>query len=77
VWWWVALFLLVNVLLSSLFTSFAAATKVSYTFFRTQVSAGNVTQVTAAGDVISGTLRAKVDYKLGGTSVKGVHSFTT
>ncbi len=77
VWWWVVVFLVFNWLLALVFTSSTAATKVSYSFFRTQVSAGNVTQVTAAGDVITGSFRAKVDYKQGSTSAKGVSSFTT
>ena len=77
VWWWVVIFLLVNWLLTSLFTGSTAATKVSYSFFRTQVSAGNVSQVTAAGDTINGTFRSKVDYKFGSTSAKGVKGFTT
>jgi cell division protease FtsH len=77
VWWWVILFLLVNWVVTSLFAGATPSTKVSYSFFRTQVSVGNVTQVTAAGDVITGSFRAKVDYALGATSAKKVSRFTT
>jgi cell division protease FtsH len=77
VWWWVVLFLVVNYLTTLLIARPASATKVSYSFFRTQVSIGNVKDVTAAGDVITGTFRTKVDYVLGSTSVKDVSRFTT
>jgi cell division protease FtsH len=77
VWWWVLAALLLNWVLASFFLATPTATKVSYSFFRTQATAGNVAEVTTAGDVISGTFRDKVTYEHGSTTVKDVKRFTT
>lgn len=76
-WWWVLAFLVMNWVLTALLFNPASSTKLSYSFFRAQVSAGNVVQVTSSGDVITGTFWAKVDYRQGSSSVKGVRAFTT
>jgi cell division protease FtsH len=77
VWWWVLAFLVMNWVLAAFVFSPTSSTKLSYSFFRTQVTVGNVAQVTSSGDVITGTFRAKVDYREGKTSAKGVKAFTT
>ncbi len=71
-WWTLLALLAVNWLVSSLLLRPAAHTEVSYTFFRAQVEAGNVTSVTAIEDQIQGSFRTPVKYPSGadGTEVK-------
>jgi cell division protease FtsH len=64
-WWFLLTLLVINWLLSSLFLRPATKTEVAYTFFRAQVTAGNVTTVTAVDDAISGRFRAPVRYPTG------------
>jgi cell division protease FtsH len=77
VWLWVAAFLILNWLIATLFLQPVTSTKVSYSFFRSQAVSGNIAEVTAAGDVITGSFRLKVDAKQGETTVKAVKAFTT
>ena len=76
IWWVVLIALVVNWIVGSLLLAPQRAT-VSYTFFREQVAAGNVTEVTSTGDTIEGTLRTAVKYPPGDQNAKDVTRFTT
>jgi cell division protease FtsH len=53
-------------------------TEVSYTFFRQQVSAGNVAEINSRADTIQGTFRTAVTYPPdGGSTAKAVADFST
>ena len=52
-------------------------TTVSYTFFRDQVQAGNVTEVTSTGDTIEGDFRKAAKYPPNDGNAKDVTDFTT
>jgi cell division protease FtsH len=52
--------LVLNWLLASVLFGSVSTLPVSYTFFRTQVEAGNVAQVTAKGSAIQGTFKGRV-----------------
>ncbi len=69
--------LLLNWILGALFSSVAAGTTVSYSFFLTQVNANNVQTVTSTGDSIQGTLRHQVAYASGSGASQDVQRFTT
>jgi cell division protease FtsH len=59
--WWILLGLLVlNWVLSAVFLRTSEPTDVPYSFFRAQVQAGNVTEVTAVDDAIDGTFKDPV-----------------
>ncbi|MGH3764762.1 MAG: ATP-dependent metallopeptidase FtsH/Yme1/Tma family protein [Pseudonocardiaceae bacterium] len=59
--WWVLLALLaINWIVSGLLLGPAPRTPVSYTFFVSQVDAGNVKDITATGDQIEGTSKREV-----------------
>jgi cell division protease FtsH len=59
--WWILLAMLVlNWVISAVFLSPSEPTEVPYSFFRTQVQAGNVTEVTAVDDAIDGTFKEPV-----------------
>jgi cell division protease FtsH len=59
--WWILVGLLaLNLIISTVFLEPAQPTDVSYSFFRAQVQAGNVTEVTAVGDAIDGKFRKPV-----------------
>jgi cell division protease FtsH len=74
-WWlWFGLLLLFNFLMVSyLFPGPEAPVEVPYTFFRDQVEAGNVQQISTRGDAIEGTFDEPVTYPQGG----GENSRTT
>ncbi len=50
---------------------------VSYTFFREQVQAGNVVEITSTGDSIEGQFRNPVQYRPGDQTARRVQRFTT
>ena len=63
-WWlWFGLLLLVNFLVVSyLFPGPEAPEEVPYTFFKDQVKAGNVEQISTRGDAVEGTFEEPVTY---------------
>jgi cell division protease FtsH len=75
-WATLLVLLALNWILASLFMG-AARPKVSYTYFLSQVNAGNVQQVTSTGDTIQGTFKQKVTYPPGAKDVQPVDQFTT
>ena len=77
IWWVFAAVLIVNWLVASVLLGAGSVTTVSYSFFRAQASLGNISQVTAAGDTITGDFRAAVDYSAGGSSATKVRHFKT
>ena len=62
--------LIINVFLGSLAARPPHHTTVSYTFFRSQVTAGNVRTVTAVSDTLTGDLRKPTSYGSGKSKVK-------
>jgi len=62
--WWLIflLFLLLNYLLMQTFLGEPSAITIPYTFFKQQVEAGNVKEVTGVGDTIRGTFKNPVTY---------------
>ena len=75
-WWLILLALVVNWIIASTLMG-TSRTTVSYTAFRAQVSAGNVSEVTSTGDTIEGTFRSQVRYPADDTKAKDVTDFTT
>ncbi|HYT10200.1 MAG TPA: ATP-dependent zinc metalloprotease FtsH [Mycobacteriales bacterium] len=75
-WWLVLAALLVNWILASAVLS-SNRLSVSYTFFREQVQADNVVEITSTGDTIEGTFRKAVKYPPGDANAKDVTRFTT
>jgi cell division protease FtsH len=75
-WWLVLLALIVNWIIASTLMG-TSRTTVSYTFFRNQVQAGNVSEVTSTGDTIEGTFRAPAKYPPNDGNAKDVTDFTT
>jgi len=75
-WWLVLLLLLVNWIVASAVLTPDRAT-VSYTFFREQVQAGNVAEITSTGDSIEGTFRRPVKYPPDDQNAEEVTRFTT
>ena len=75
-WWLVLLALIVNWIIASTLMA-PSRTTVSYTFFRQQVQAGNVAEVTSTGDSIEGTFRAAAKYPPNVGDAKDVTDFTT
>ena len=67
-WWpWFGLLLVLNfVVVSYLFLGPEVPVEVSYTFFRDQVEAGNVQQISTRGDAVEGTFEKPVTYPPGG-----------
>src|SRR6185437_3693138 len=61
-WWLWLVLLLVNWVVSSLLLGPPARERVSYTFFLTQVDAGNVQAITSTADTIEGAFKKKVSY---------------
>ena len=59
-WWILAAMLVLNWIISSIFLSPGQPTEVPYSFFRSQIQAGNVSEVTAVGDAIDGTFAKPV-----------------
>jgi cell division protease FtsH len=76
-WWLLLVLLLVNWIVSSLLLSPAPRTKVSYTFFTTQVDASNVKEITSTGDTIEGVFKKKVGYPPDTKNADQVDRFTT
>jgi cell division protease FtsH len=76
IWWLVLLALVVNWIVASMLMA-PSRTTVSYTFFRQQVQAGNVSEVTSTGDTIEGTFRNPAKYPPDTGDAKDVTSFTT
>jgi cell division protease FtsH len=63
--WWLLLvlaFLVANYLGTQFLFSKPAALEISYSFFKQQVEAGQVQDITGAGDAIEGTFKAEVSY---------------
>jgi cell division protease FtsH len=75
-WWVILLALVVNYIFAGVLLS-PQRTTVSYTFFRQQVQAGNVAEVTSTGDTIQGQVRNPVAYPPGDPKAKQVTKFTT
>jgi cell division protease FtsH len=75
-WWLVLLALIVNWIIASTLMG-TSRTTVSYTFFRDQVQAGNVSEVTSTGDTIEGTFRTAAKYPPNDGNAKDVTDFTT
>ena len=75
-WWLIALALIVNWIIASTLMG-TTRTTVSYTFFRDQVQAGNVTEVTSTGDTIEGEFRNAAKYPPNDGNAKDVTDFTT
>jgi cell division protease FtsH len=76
-WLFVVGFLIVNWVLMTVFLGPAARTTVSYTFFTSQLDAGNVQTVTTTSDAIQGEFSKAVTYKANGQTTNGVDLFTT
>jgi cell division protease FtsH len=76
-WWLLLILLVVNWLVSSLLLGPAPRTKVSYTFFTTQVDTGNVKEITSTGDTIEGVFKKKVGYPPDTKNADQVDRFTT
>jgi cell division protease FtsH len=75
-WWLIALALIVNWIIASTLMG-TTRTTVSYTFFRDQVQAGNVSEVTSTGDTIEGEFRNAAKYPPNDGNAKDVTDFTT
>jgi cell division protease FtsH len=75
-WWPIVLALVANWVLASILLS-PQRTTVSYTFFRQQVQAGNVAEITSTGDTIEGQFRNAAGYPAGAKDAKQVTRFTT
>jgi cell division protease FtsH len=76
-WWLLLVLLVVNWIVSSLLLAPASRTKVSYTFFTTQVDANNIKEITSTADTIEGTFRNKVPYPPDTKDAPQVDRFTT
>ena len=75
-WWLVLLALVVNWIIASTLMG-TSRTTVSYTFFRDQVQAGNVSEVTSTGDTIEGQFKKAAKYPPNDGNAKDVTDFTT
>jgi cell division protease FtsH len=75
-WWLILLALVVNWIIAGTLMG-TSRTTVSYTFFRAQVQAGNVSEVTSTGDTIEGVFRAPAKYPPDNGDAKDVTNFTT
>src|SRR5581483_270872 len=64
-WTMLAIALVVNWLVSSVMLQGASRTEIPYTFFRAQVEAGNVSEITSTEDAIQGHFKAEVKYPPG------------
>ena len=77
IWWIAALLLLVNWIFASSMLKPSHPTAVPYTFFRDQVQAGNVTEVTSRGDAIEGMLRTATEFAAPDAKPQPVTHFQT
>jgi len=75
-WTLLAIGLLINWIISSMMLQEADRARIPYTFFRTQVEAGNVSEITSTEDAIEGRFKAKVKYPPGADGVE-VDRFST
>ena len=75
-WWLVLLALIINWIIASTLMG-TTRTTVSYTFFREQVQAGNVSEVTSTGDTIEGQFKKAAKYPPNDGNAKDVTDFTT
>ncbi len=75
-WWVILVLLVVNWIFASSMLG-PQRTTVSYTFFREQVQAGNVTEITSTGERIEGEFRKAAAYPPGDEDAKQVTQFTT
>ena len=75
-WWLILLLFVVNWIVASTLMA-PSRTTVSYTFFRQQVQAGTVSEITSTGDTIEGTFKSPVKYPPGSGDAKDVTEFTT
>jgi cell division protease FtsH len=64
-WTILVIALLINWLVSSMMLAEETRARIPYTFFRAQVEAGNVSQITSTEDAIEGRFKAKVKYPPG------------
>jgi cell division protease FtsH len=76
-WWLLLILLVVNWLVSSLLLGPAPRTKISYTFFTSQVDTSNVKEITSTGDTIEGVFKKKVGYPPDTKNAEQVDRFTT
>jgi cell division protease FtsH len=78
-WMWLLLvgMFVANWLIASAVLSPPERATVSYTFFRQQVEAGNVQEITSTGDTIEGQFRSPVQYPTGEANAPKVQRFTT
>jgi cell division protease FtsH len=63
IWWFLLGVLALNIVLGQLLPSGTTRLSVPYTFFRQQVTASNVTEVNAKGDVIQGQFRRPTKFE--------------
>src|SRR5689334_18735597 len=76
--WMLLILLAINWVISSVLLAPPQRTSVSYTFFLTQVTAVNVSEITSTGDKIEGQFTRKVAYTPAGeTKSEEVERFTT
>src|SRR5579859_4595334 len=80
--WWAAFaaLLVANYVIVSMFTPNTSTprTEISYTFFRQQVSVGNVVEISSQGDAVQGTFRQPETYPPeGGAAATAVTDFST
>ena len=76
--WMLVLLLALNWVISSFLLAPPSRTAVSYTFFTTQVTANNVSEITSTGDTIEGTFRKSTSYTPSGeTKAESVERFKT
>jgi cell division protease FtsH len=67
--WLVAVLLAINIAVAAIATQYTSRPTVPYTFFRQQVVANNVRDVSSTGDVIEGDFRIPVQYPSNGGSL--------
>lgn len=69
--------LIYNILLALFYPGPAARVEVPYTYFRQQVEADNVTEITSRGEVIQGTFKQAVSYPQGDKNAVTSDKFST
>ena len=76
-WWLLVIALVLNWVITSLLLGPEPRTKVSYTFFLTQVDGRNISEITSTGDTITGQFRKKVAYPPDARNATQVDRFST
>jgi cell division protease FtsH len=76
-WWLLIVLLVINWVVTSLLLNPQPRTKVSYTYFLTQVDTRNIKEITSTGDTIEGGFIKKVTYPAGDKDATPVDRFTT